>query len=78
MSDTEPLKPQNTDPRTPVFTTTPSQRSASDLECERLAQKILQGLAAKRSEESYEQFKERVVDLFREKGLFRKESPNAD
>lgn len=71
MSDTEPLKPQN-------ITTPSPQRTASDLECERLAQKILQGLAAKRSEESYEQFKERVVDLFRQKGLFRKESPNAD
>lgn len=77
MSNTNDTR-QKANNQTPLSTTPSPQRTASDLECERLAQKILQGLAAKRSEESYDEFKARVIGLFREKGLFRKEAPNAN
>jgi len=77
MSDTNPLTPHNANHQAPIATPPTPQPTASDLESERLAQKILLGLSSKRSEESFEEFQDRVIGLFREKGLFRNEPPSA-
>ena len=38
-----------------------------------LANRILAGLTSKRSDEEWEHYKERTIDLFRQKGLFKNE-----
>jgi len=40
-------------------------------ECQRLSEKILLGLTSKRSDEEWEHFKERTIQLFTQKGLFK-------
>ena len=40
---------------------------------EKLANRILAGLTSKRSDEEWEHYKERTIDLFRQKGLLKKE-----
>ena len=42
---------------------------------EKLANRILAGLTSKRSDEEWEHYKERTIDLFRQKGLFKNEPP---
>jgi hypothetical protein len=39
---------------------------------QQLADKILLGLSSKRSDEEWEHFKERTIQMFREKGLFKR------
>jgi len=45
-------------------------------ECQRLSDKILLGLTSKRSDEEWEHFKKRTIQLFAQKGLF-KQAPQA-
>jgi hypothetical protein len=45
------------------------ERSAAS--AQNLATKILQGLSSKRSDERWEDYEERVIQMFRQKGLFR-------
>jgi hypothetical protein len=40
-------------------------------EARALTSKILLGLSSKRSDEQWEDFEERVIQIFRDKGLFR-------
>ena len=40
---------------------------------EKLANRILAGLTSKRSDEEWEHYMERTIDLFRQKGLFKNE-----
>ena len=40
-------------------------------ECQRLSDKILLGLTSKRSDEEWEHFKKRTIQLFAQKGLFK-------
>ncbi len=47
-------------------TTSPTQQ---------LADKILLGLTSKRSDEEWEFFKNRTIEMFRQKGLFKNEPP---
>lgn len=54
----------NSEPKPP--TTSPTQQ---------LADKILLGLTSKRSDEEWEFFKNRTFEMFRQKGLFKNESP---
>ena len=49
----------------------PVTRSAEA--AEKLANRILAGLTSKRSDEEWEHYKERTIDLFRQKGLFKNE-----
>ena len=53
-----------TEPTPP--TTSPTQQ---------LADKILLGLTSKRSDEKWEFFKNRTLEMFRQKGLFKNEPP---
>ena len=47
---------------------------AARLECRQLAEKILLGLTSKRSDEEWEFFKNRTIEMFRQKGLFKNET----
>ena len=49
----------------------PVTRSAEA--AQKLADRILVGLTSKRSDEEWEHYKERTIDLFRQKGLFKNE-----
>ncbi len=40
---------------------------------QKLADRFLVGLTSKCSDEEWEHYKERTIDLFRQKGLFKKE-----
>jgi len=40
-----------------------------------LTNRILVGLTSKRSDEEWEHYKERTIELFRQKGLFKNEPP---
>jgi hypothetical protein len=40
---------------------------------EKIANRILAGLTSKRSDEEWEHYMERTIDLFRQKGLFKNE-----
>ena len=40
---------------------------------QKLTDRILAGLTSKRSDEEWEHYKERTIDLFRQKGLFKNE-----
>ncbi len=42
---------------------------------QQLADKILLGLSSKRSDEEWEHFKERTIQMFRDKGLFQSTKP---
>jgi len=42
---------------------------------QQLADKILFGLSSKRSDEDWEHFKERTIQMFRDKGLFKSTKP---
>ena len=66
--------PTNTNPSkdTPI-SEDPVTRSAEV--AEKLANRILAGLTSKRSDEEWEHYKERTIDLFRQKGLFKNEPP---
>ena len=44
------------------------ERSAAS--AQRLATRILQGLSSKRSDEQWEEYKARTIEMFRQKGLF--------
>ena len=56
---------------------TPEKVEAALLECRQLTQKILLGLTSKRSDEEWEFFKNRTIEMFRQKGLF-KNKPNRE
>ena len=49
----------------------PKKVEAALLECRQLTQKILLGLTSKRSDEEWEFFKNRTIEMFRQKGLFK-------
>ena len=59
---TEKDTPNNEDPVT---------RSAEA--AQKLTDRILVGLTSKRSDEEWEHYKERTIELFRQKGLFKNE-----
>jgi hypothetical protein len=48
---------------------------AAARECQRMTAKILLVLTSKRSDEEWEFFKNRTIEMFRQKGLFKNESP---
>ncbi len=52
------------------------ERAASS--CQQLTEKILLGLSSKRSDEEWEHFKERTVEMFRQKGLFDRSNQQPD
>lgn len=54
---------------------TPEKVEAALRECRQLTQKILLGLTSKRSDEEWEFFKNRTIEMFRQKGLFKNEAP---
>ena len=54
---------------------TPEKVEAARRECRQLAEKILLGLTSKRSDEEWEFFKNRTIEMFRQKGLFKNEAP---
>jgi hypothetical protein len=51
---------------------------AAARECQRLADKILLGLTSKRSDEEWEFFKNRTIEMFRQKGLFKNETESTE
>ena len=55
---------------------TPEKVEAALRECRRLSEKILLGLTSKRSDEEWEFFKNRTIEMFRQKGLFKNEAPS--
>jgi hypothetical protein len=52
------------------FTDTPPISAAKEL-----SERILVGLTSKRSDEEWEHYKERTIELFRQKSLFKNEPP---
>jgi hypothetical protein len=66
-------------PDTPTEKTPPSPEVGALARTERAAAelnaKISLGLASKRKAESWEQFEDRVIQMFREKGLFKNDRP---
>ena len=55
---------------------TPEKVEAALRECRQLTEKILLGLTSKRSDEEWEFFKSRTIEMFRQKGLFKNEVPS--
>jgi len=55
---------------------TPEKVEAALRECRQLTEKILLGLTSKRSDEEWEFFKNRTIEMFRQKGLFKNEAPS--
>ncbi|MFM8982865.1 MAG: hypothetical protein ACKOLA_08155 [Spartobacteria bacterium] len=53
---------------------TPEKVEAALRECRQLTEKILLGLTSKRSDEEWEFFKNRTIEMFRQKGLFKNEA----
>ena len=53
---------------------TPEKVEAARRECRQLTEKILLGLTSKRSDEEWEFFKNRTIEMFRQKGLFKNEA----
>jgi len=53
---------------------TPEKVEAALRECRQLTQKLLLGLTSKRSDEAWEFFKNRTIEMFRQKGLFKNEA----
>ena len=54
----------------------PEKVEAALRECRQLTEKILLGLTSKRSDEEWEFFKNRTIEMFRQKGLFKNEAPS--
>lgn len=54
----------------------PAKLEAARLECRHLSEKILLGLTSKRSDEEWEFFVNRTIEMFRQKGLFKNEAPS--
>ena len=52
----------------------PEKVEAALRECRQLTEKILLGLTSKRSDEEWEFFKNRTIEMFRQKGLFKNEA----
>ena len=55
---------------------TPEKVEAALRECRQLSEKILLGLTSKRSDEEWEFFVNRTIEMFRQKGLFKNEAPS--
>ena len=55
---------------------TPEKVEAALRECRQLTEKILLGLTSKRSDEEWEFFKNRTIEMYRQKGLFKNEVPS--
>ena len=53
---------------------TPEKVEAARRECRQLTEKILLGLTSKRSDEEWEFFKNRTIEMFRHMGLFKNEA----
>ena len=59
-----------TNPEIPPHIIENAERAAAELNA-----KLSLGLASKRNTESWEQFEERVIQMFRDKGLFKNDRP---
>lgn len=53
---------------------TPEKVEAARRECRQLSEKILLGLTSKHSDEEWEFFVNRTIEMFRQKGLFKNEA----
>lgn len=52
----------------------PEKVEAARRECRQLSEKILLGLTSKHSDEEWEFFVNRTIEMFRQKGLFKNEA----